>query len=63
MIFFSIIIPTYNDLSNLKICLKGLFRQNFDNFEIIVINDASTDGTLDYLDSLKKKKFINIQFE
>ena len=55
MIFFSIIIPTYNDLSNLKKCLKGLFRQNFDNFEIIVINDASTDGTSDYLDSLKKK--------
>ena len=45
----SIVIPTYNNLNYLKLCLKSLKRNYSFNHEIIVhINDGS-DGTLDFI--------------
>jgi len=45
----SIVIPTYNNLNYLKLCLKSLKRNSSFNHEIIVhINDGS-DGTLDFI--------------
>ncbi len=45
----SIIIPTYNNLDYLKLCLKSLKRNSSFNHEIIIhINDGS-DGTLDFI--------------
>ena len=41
----SIIIPTYNRLSLIKITLDSILSQSFTNFEIIIIDDGSTDGT------------------
>ena len=52
MIFFSIILPTFNDLDNLKNSIKSVDEQTFKNFELIVVNDGSTDETKDYLDKL-----------
>ena len=40
MFFFSIIIPTFNDLNNLKRCLRGVYKQTFHDYEIIIINDG-----------------------
>ena len=46
---FSIIIPTYNNLDYLKLCLKSLKKNSSFNHEIIIhINDGS-DGTLDFI--------------
>ena len=55
MIFFSIIIPTYNNLKFLKKAIASVEKQEFKNFEIIVIDDGSTDGTLLFLKNYKKK--------
>ncbi len=45
----SIVIPTYNNLEYLKLCLKSLKRNSSFNHEIIIhINDGS-DGTLDFI--------------
>ena len=45
----SIVIPTYNNLDYLKLCLKSLKRNSSFNHEIIIhINDGS-DGTLDFI--------------
>lgn len=43
----SVIIPTYNRKDILKKCLNALFNQTFShsNYELIVIDDGSTDGT------------------
>ena len=50
---FSIIIPTYNNLSYLKLCLDSLKKNSNQKHEIILhVNDGS-DGTLDFI---KKKK-------
>ena len=42
---FSIIIPAYNAEAYLQRCLDSIFSQEFDDYEVIVINDGSTDGT------------------
>ena len=54
----SLIIPTYNRLPYLKNCLRALKKQKFKNFEIIVVNDGSNDGTGNFLDSEKNLKVI-----
>lgn len=49
----SIIIPTYNESEDLKNCLESLGNQKYPNFEIIVVDDGSTDDTLEILSNLK----------
>lgn len=41
----SIIIPVYNIESHIAKCLESVFSQSIDNFEIICINDGSTDNS------------------
>ena len=41
----SIIIPAYNVESYIKKCLDSLLRQTFQDFEVIIVNDGSTDQT------------------
>lgn len=43
--FFSIIIPTYNRADKLDIPIKSLLNQQFKNWELIIIDDGSTDDT------------------
>lgn len=49
MPFFSIIIPTYNRKKLLKNTLESVFEQTYQDFEVIVIDDGSTDETHDWL--------------
>ena len=57
----SIIIPCYNEENTIEKILKRVFEEilnlNYLNFEIIVINDASTDGTQNILEKYKNEKF------
>lgn len=46
---FSVIIPTYNRLEFLKQALSSVWAQSHSDYEIIVVDDGSTDGTSDYL--------------
>ena len=52
MSFFSIIIPTSNRRELLRQTLASVWTQAFSDYEVIVVDDGSTDGTLDYLQSL-----------
>jgi len=45
----SAIVATYNRLNLLKLCLRALERQTFKNFEVIVVDDGSNDGTEDFM--------------
>ena len=45
MIEVSVIITAYNEVRRISRCLDSLLRQNFDNFEIIVVDDGSSNGT------------------
>lgn len=41
----SVIVPAYNAEKTISRCLDSILNQNFDDFEIIIINDGSNDGT------------------
>ena len=42
----SVIIPTYNRLSMVKEAVDSVLKQNFEDFELIVVDDGSTDETV-----------------
>ena len=46
---FSVIIPTYNNLEYLKICLNSIKRNSKYNHEVIIHVNEGIDGTLDFL--------------
>lgn len=52
---FSIIIPAYNAEAFLPKCLDSIFSQEFDDYEVIVVNDGSTDETAVLLEGYASK--------
>lgn len=51
----SIIIPCYNSEITIEKCLVSVLGQNYTNLEVIVVNDGSTDGTFQILETFRKK--------
>jgi len=51
----SIVIPTYNDAHYLKNCLDDLLNQTYREFEVLIINDGSTDNTEQIVNSYCEK--------
>ncbi|MCX7549362.1 glycosyltransferase family 2 protein [Xanthomarina sp. F2636L] len=47
----SVIIPNYNHKSYLKQRLDSVFNQTFQDYEVILLDDASTDGSIELLKS------------
>lgn len=45
----SVIIPTFNGLELLKICLPSLRKQTFKNFEVILVDNGSDDGSIEFV--------------
>ena len=41
----SVIIPIYNGAKHIEACLQSVLQQEFENFEVLIINDGSTDAT------------------
>lgn len=56
---FSIIIPAYNAEAYLQRCLDSIFSQEFTDYEVIVIDDGSTDGTATLLEGYPQVKVIH----
>lgn len=51
----SIIIPVYNIMDCLEKCVDSCIKQTYENIEIIMVDDGSTDGTGELCDKLKEK--------
>lgn len=47
----SVIIPNWNGKNHLDVCLKALQNQIFDDFEVIVVDNGSDDGSVEWLKS------------
>jgi len=54
-LLFSVVIPTYNRRELLAAALDSIWSQTFAGFEVIVVDDGSNDGTLEYLSSLGER--------
>jgi len=51
----SIIVPAYNVEKTIKRCIESLLRLNYGNYEIIIVDDGSTDATKQILSGYKEK--------
>ena len=45
--FVSIIVPVYNSSLYLDECILSILNQDYSNFELILVDDGSTDNSLD----------------
>ncbi len=53
--FVSVIIPTFNSKKFITKTFLSVINQTYSNFEVILVDDCSVDGTYDLLKKLKKK--------
>lgn len=53
----SLIVPVYNTKKYLEQCVDSLINQSYDNLEIILVDDGSTDGSGNLCDELEQKDF------
>ena len=52
---FSIVVPIYNVEKEIKYCLESIERQEYKDFEVIMINDGSTDNSAVIAKKFEKK--------
>lgn len=57
------VVVTYNRLVLLKECLDAISRQTYQVSSIIVVNNASTDGTTEFLQQIDDKQLVVKSFE
>tara|TARA_B100000795_G_C22767242_1_gene426232 strand:- start:646 stop:1437 length:792 start_codon:yes stop_codon:yes gene_type:complete len=60
--FISILITNFNKEKFLNKSLQAACSQNFDNYEIIIFDDCSTDGSIDIIKKYKKVKLLTNKF-
>jgi glycosyltransferase involved in cell wall biosynthesis len=58
----SAVLPTFNRCDFLRVRLPEILAQTYENWELIVVNDYSTDGTFEFLNSINdpRVKVINL---
>ena len=51
----SIIVPVYNAEKYIGTCIDSILKQTYQNFELLLINDGSSDNSLEVLNQYSKK--------
>lgn len=59
----TVMIPVYNGMPLIKLSTGSLMRQSYQNWECIIVDDGSKDGTSEYIDSLDDPRFIIHHFK
>ena len=54
---FSIILPCWNSINYIERCIVSLKQQSYTNYEAIVIDNSSTDGTVEKINEIKDERF------
>lgn len=55
MVKISVIVTVYNTANYLEECLNSIYKQTYKDFEVIIVNDGSTDGSQKIIDKFVKK--------
>ena len=61
--FFSIVIPVYNREKLISETIKSVLKQSFTSFELILIDNCSTDKTIEIINSFLDERIILLQNE
>ena len=61
--FVSIVIPTYNRARFLGRSVRSVLNQTYKNFEVIVVDDASTDDTAEIIKTFKDDRIRYIRHD
>lgn len=61
--FISIVVPTWNRRLSVARCLTSLLSQDFDSYEIIVVDDGSVDETENYIKGIKNERITFVKHE
>ena len=56
----SIIVPCFNAEKYICRCVDSLLNQDYDNYEVVIVNDGSVDDTLNILNKHKNNSKIKI---
>lgn len=59
----SIILPVYNSEKYIKNTINSILNQTYQDYELLIIDDASTDNSLNIVNELKNDKFIILKNE
>ena len=52
----TVLLPVYNGEKYIRESIQSVLNQTFINFELLIINDGSTDKTVEIINSFKDKK-------
>lgn len=56
---YTVIIPNYNGLKYMERCMEALRRQTYTSFAVLIVDNGSTDGSVEYLKELEKEENIS----
>ena len=59
----SVVIPTYNRKKQLPECIRSVLAQTYRNIEVLVVDDASTDGTEELFHEIEDPRLHYLRYE
>ena len=54
----SVVLPVYNGGTYLKLSIESVLNQEYNNFELLIVDDCSDDGSREYLDEMLDSRIV-----